>query len=216
MYRDFYGLPTRIIAKGIISGKIRRDLDAGSIKEKYGIDPKAPLVLFCGRMKIQKGPDLLVEAVPLVLKDRHDARFVFVGDGPMRPDCERRAHELGVADACRFLGYTSTMDKDDLVNACDLMCIPSRNEPFGIVVLEAWDACKPVVATKAVSIVNNLEDGLVAGIQSDSIAGCINRLLADPKEMAKLARAGCSRIENEFSWDHIAEKTEEVYVEAIK
>ncbi|MCU0637901.1 MAG: glycosyltransferase family 4 protein, partial [Methanothrix sp.] len=88
------------------------------------------------------------------------------------------------------------------------------NEPFGVVVLEAWDACKPVVATEAVSIVKNFEDGLLAYIQPESIAWCINRLLANPEEMAKLASAGCSRIDTEFSWDRIAEKTEAVYQEA--
>jgi glycosyltransferase involved in cell wall biosynthesis len=212
-----YSLPEekiRIIPNGIIVGKMRKGLDPGRVKEKYGIHPMAPLVLFCGRMSIQKGPDLLVEAVPRILNNRHDARFVFMGEGGMRPDCERRARELGVADACRFLGYTSSTEKEELVNACDLMCIPSRNEPFGVVVLEAWDACKPVVATEAVSIVRNFEDGLLAYIQPDSIAWCINRLLANPDEMAKLAKAGCSRIDAEFSWDRIAEKTEGVYKEA--
>ena len=134
----------------------------------------------------------------------------------MRAECERRARELGVADACRFLGYTSTADKEELVNACDLMCVPSRNEPFGVVVLEAWDACKPVVATEAVSIIKNFEDGLLAYVQPESIAWCINRLLANPEEMKKLAQAGCSRIETEFSWDRIAKRTEEVYEEARK
>jgi glycosyltransferase involved in cell wall biosynthesis len=82
------------------------------------------------------------------------------------------------------------------------------------VVLEAWDACKPVVATEAVSIINNFEDGLLAYIQPESIAWCINRLLANPEEMTKLARAGCSRIDAEFSWDRIAKRTEDVYEEA--
>ncbi|MGV8176103.1 MAG: glycosyltransferase family 4 protein [Methanothrix sp.] len=212
-----YSLPEdkiRIIPNGIIVGKMRKGLDAGRVKEKYGIHPMAPMVLFCGRMSIQKGPDLLVEAIPRILNSRHDARFVFMGEGGMRQECERRARELGVADACRFLGYTSSAEKEELVNACDLMCIPSRNEPFGVVVLEAWDACKPVVATEAVSIVKNFEDGLLAYIQPESIAWCINRLLANPEEMAKLASAGCSRIDTEFSWDRIAEKTEAVYQEA--
>ncbi|MCK9565457.1 MAG: glycosyltransferase family 4 protein, partial [Methanothrix sp.] len=194
----------------------KKGLDAGRVKEKYGIHPMAPLVLFCGRMSIQKGPDLLVEAVPHILRYRSDARFVFIGEGGMRPDCERRARELGVADACRFMGYTSSTEKEELVNACDLMCVPSRNEPFGVVVLEAWDACKPVVATEAVSIINNFEDGLLAYIQPESIAWCINRLLANPEEMKKLARAGCSRIDAEFSWDRIAKRTEDVYEEARK
>ena len=73
------------------------------------------------------------------------------GEGGMRGECERRASELGVADACRFLGYAPASDKEELVNACDLMCVPSRNEPFGVVVLEAWDACKPIVATEAIA-----------------------------------------------------------------
>jgi glycosyltransferase involved in cell wall biosynthesis len=165
-------------------------------------------------MSIQKGPDLLVEAIPRILYNRHDVRFIFMGEGVMRQDCERRAREIGVSDACRFLGYTSSADKEELVNACDLMCVPSRNEPFGVVVLEAWDACKPVVATEAVSIIKNFEDGLIAYVQPESIAWCINRLLANPEEMVKLTRAGCSRIETEFSWDHIAENTEKVYFEA--
>jgi len=186
-------------------------LNAGRVKEKYGIHPLAPVVLFCGRMSFQKGPDLLVEAVPLILRNRSDTRFVFMGEGVMRADCERRARELGVADACRFLGYTSSSEKEELVNACDLMCVPSRNEPFGVVVLEAWDACKPVVATEAVSIIKNFEDGLLAYVQPESIAWCINRLLGNPDEMKKLARAGFCRIEAEFSWDTIAKRTEKVY-----
>jgi glycosyltransferase involved in cell wall biosynthesis len=213
-----YSLPAdkiRIIPNGIVRGKMRRRLDAGRVKERLGIHPLAPVVLFCGRMSIQKGPDLLVEAIPRILRGRSDVRFVFMGEGGMRGECERRARELGVADACRFLGYTSSAEKEELVNACDLMCIPSRNEPFGVVVLEAWDACKPVVATEAVSIVRNFEDGLLAYIQPESIAWCINRLLSNPDEMKKLAEAGSSRVDSEFSWDMIAKRTEEVYDEAL-
>ncbi len=214
-----YSIPVEkmhIIPNGIMLGKMKRYLDAGRVKEKYGIHPLAPMVLFCGRMSVQKGPDLLVEAIPYVLRNRSDAHFVFMGEGGMRAECERRARELGVADACRFLGYTSSSEKEELVNACDLMCVPSRNEPFGVVVLEAWDACKPVVATEAVSIIRNFEDGLLAYVQPESIAWCINRLLSNPAEMKKLAQAGYSRIDAEFSWDRIAKRTEEVYLQALK
>ncbi len=209
-----YSIPASkitIIPNGIIAGKMRKSLDAGRVKEKYGIPPLSPMALFCGRMSVQKGPDLLVEAIPMVLKNRPDMKFVFMGEGDMRSACERRAGELNVGDACRFLGYTSPSTKEELMNACDLICTPSRNEPFGVVVLEAWDACKPVVATEAVSIIKNFEDGLIAYIQPESIAWCINRLLQNPEEMKKLGRAGHSRIEAEFSWDRIAKRTEEVY-----
>ena len=102
----------------------------------------------------------------------------------------QKARDLGVANSCRFLGYTSSADKQMLINACDMMCIPSRNEPFGVVVLEAWDACKPVVATDAVSIVNNFQDGLLAYIQPESIAWCINRMISNPKEMKRPGAGG--------------------------
>ena len=101
------------------------------------------------------------------------------------------------------------------MNACDLVCVPSRNEPFGVIVLEAWDAAKPVVATEAVSIIRNFQDGLQAYVQPESIAWCISRLLKSPEEMKELAKAGQNRIEKEFSWNRIAEKTEEVYAEIL-
>jgi len=214
-----YSIPeskVSIIPNGIVAGKIRRALDQGLVKERFSINPLAPMILFCGRMCYQKGPDLLVEAAPLILKERQDARFVFVGEGDMRSYCERRARELGVHEACRFPGYISSTEKQELMNACDLVCVPSRNEPFGMIILEAWDAAKPVVATEAVSIIRNFEDGLLAYIQPESLAWCINRLLNHPEEMKRLALAGQSRIEAEFSWDRIAERTEEVYNEVLR
>ena len=216
--KSVYSIPKNkisIIPNGIISGKVRKALDPARIKERYGIHPLSPVVLFCGRMSYQKGPDLLVEAVPHVLRTRQDVRFVFLGDGDMSSYCKGRSRDLGVADACRFLGYVSSAEKQELMNACDMACVPSRNEPFGVIVLEAWDAGKPVVATEAVSIIRNFQDGLLAYTQPESIAWCINRLLKNPEEMKKLAEAGQSRIEKEFSWERIAEKTEEVYAEVL-
>ena len=213
-----YSVPVdkiNIIPNGIVAGKLCRSLDAGRVKEMYGIHPLAPVVLFCGRMSVQKGPDLLVEAIPHVLRNRGDVCFIFIGEGGMKSECERKAWELGVSGACRFLGYLPASTKEELINACDIFCIPSRNEPFGVVVLEAWDACKPVVATEAVSIVRNFQDGLLAYIQPESIAWCINRLLANPEEMKEIAIAGWSRIEAEFSWDRIAKRTEEVYLKVL-
>lgn len=215
---QIYSIPKSkisIIPNGIKAGKFKRSSDAIKVKEKYGIYPGEPMVLFCGRMSIQKGPDLLVEAIPKILTSHGNVKFVFIGEGCMRHICERRAYELGVSGACRFLGYLPASEKEELMEACDIFCIPSRNEPFGVVVLEAWDACKPVVATEAVSIIRNFEDGLMAYIQPESLAWCINRLLCNPDEMKKLAQAGCSRIEKEFRWDMIAKKTEELYNKMI-
>ena len=213
-----YSIPDvkiNVVANGIVSGKIRRNVDSRSVKRRYHIGPDASMVLFCGRMSYQKAPDLLVEAIPLILKNHKEVKFVFAGEGDMMNACEYLAKRLKVNEACRFLGYITSQAKEALMNACDLLCVPSRNEPFGMVVLEAWDAGKPVVATEAVSIINNFEDGLLAYIQPESIAWCINRLLENREEMEKIANAGHKRIKAEFSWDKISERTEDVYGKAL-
>jgi glycosyltransferase involved in cell wall biosynthesis len=211
--QKIYSIPEskiNIIPNGI-ARKETRPLDPGMIKKKYGINPLDPLVLFCGRMSYQKGPDLLVEAIPLVLHKHNNAKFIFIGEGGMKPSCENRARNIGIQNACRFLGYVPGPQKDTLIRACDLVCIPSRNEPFGIIILEAWDLGKPVVATEAISTIKNFEDGLLAYIQPESIAWCINRLIENPTEMNNLCQAGQRRIETEFGWDRIVEKTKDVY-----
>ena len=102
-----------------------------------------------GGMSTQKGPDLLLEAVPGILEHRPDAKIVFVGDGDMRPYLEHRAWELGVHHAVRFLGAMGAWsDLENLYKSTDVVCVPSRNEPFGMVILEAWAAGKPVVVTE--------------------------------------------------------------------
>ncbi|MFA7037426.1 MAG: glycosyltransferase family 4 protein, partial [Methanosarcina sp.] len=148
------------IPNGINVGKIKRQVDPGKIKRNYGIHPCLPVVLFTGRMSYQKGPDLLVEAAAKVLRKR-DAQFVLIGEGEMRTHCEYQAQRLGIGNSCNFLGYAPDNTLIDWYNACDLVCVPSRNEPFGIVVLEAWDAQKPVVASDAVALVENFRTGII-------------------------------------------------------
>lgn len=217
--RKIYSIPEskiNIIQNGIARKEVKSSQDPGIVKKEYGINPLDPLVFFCGRMSYQKGPDLLVEAIPLVLKEHKDVKFIFVGEGDMRPECERLARKIGIQKVCKFLGYMPSSQKEALINACDLVCVPSRNEPFGIIVLEAWDVGKPVVATEAVSIIRNFEDGLLAYIQPESIAWCINRLIGNPHEMKKLGLAGQRRVEAEFRWDRIAERTEDFYDKSLR
>ena len=90
------------------------------------------------KVAFQKGPDILLEAIPPLLGFHPHARFVFAGDGDMRWGLEERARQLGVSQAVRFLGFKSGLELVELYKSCDLVCMPSRNEPFGIVLLEAW------------------------------------------------------------------------------
>ncbi|MDD1717969.1 MAG: glycosyltransferase family 4 protein, partial [Methanoregulaceae archaeon] len=208
-----YNVPERkitVVPNGIYPERFFRRVDAAAVKTKYGIHPLAPLVLFVGRLAYQKGPDLLLKAIPRVLAKRWDVQFLIAGDGALRPQLESMASGLPV----QFLGYIDDATLLDLLNACDVMVIPSRNEPFGLVLTEAWSAGRCVVATDVGGLGENIEnfvDGITVPAREESIAWGINYVIDDPVLMQRLGRAGRMKVLTEFDWDLIVEQTLEVY-----
>ncbi len=189
-------------------------IDAGAVRRMYDIGPMDPMVLFVGRMVYQKGPDILVQAIPDILKYYNNAKFVFAGDGEMRRSVEEQASTMGVAHATRFLGYKSGWRLADLFKACDVVCVPSRNEPFGIVILEAWSAGKPVVATSIggpSEIIWNEVTGLKISPEPDSVAWGLGTAFEDFDYARWMGRNGRIAVETVFSWDTIADHVLEVY-----
>ncbi len=203
-----------VIYNGVPAHKFDGWIDPGRVKSWYGIGPLDPTVLFVGRMSIQKGPDLLLEAVPHLLRHYHNAKFVFVGDGDMRPGLMHRSHQLCVAHATRFLGYRNGQELIDLYRAADVVCVPSRNEPFGITVLEAWAAGKPV----AVSINGGPNEfiwhevnGLKIYPNPDSVGWGIGTMFANFNWARWMGHNGRIAAETTFTWDNIAGLTRRCY-----
>jgi glycosyltransferase involved in cell wall biosynthesis len=135
---------------------------------------------------------------------------MFIGEGDMRPDCEALLKESGVSEYCFFSGYATDEVRQNWINACDILCVPSRNEPFGIVVLEGWDACKNIVATNAVNIIDNFENGVLVYQNPESIAWGINYVL-DNVHNNKMGLNGHQLIRSKYNWKNIAKHTTEVY-----
>jgi glycosyltransferase involved in cell wall biosynthesis len=184
------------------------------VKRRLWVDHMDPMVLFCGRMVYQKGPDLLVEAIPYVLSYYPQAKFVFAGDGEMRPHVEWRAHDLGVAHSTRFVGFKTGGELTDLYKACDVVCVPSRNEPFGIVVLEAWSAAKSVVVTNIGGpdeYVWHEVNGLKIHPHPESIAWGLGTLFTNFEWARWMGRNGRTAVEAVFNWDIVADKVLSVY-----
>ncbi len=189
-------------------------LDPGAIKGRYGIGPLDPTVLFMGRMSLQKGPDLLLEAVPGLLRHYSNAKFIFAGEGHLRGDLERRAHHLGVAHAVRWFGRLSMGEQVDIYKACDAVCVPSRNEPFGIIVLEGWAAGKPVVASQnggPGEFVWHNVNGLKIYPSVDSVGWGLGTLFTNWEWARWMGHNGRVAAETAFTWDKIAEQTENCY-----
>ena len=189
-------------------------IDPGEVKKRYGIGPLDPMILFAGRMTIQKGPDLLVEAIPFILRHYPNAKFVFAGDGHLRGAVENRSRQLGISHATRFIGHQNAWGLLDLFRACQCVCVPSRNEPFGIVILEAWSAGKPVVSTEIggpSEFVWQDVTGYRIQPQANSIAWGIGTLLANLEHAQWMGKNGRNAVEKDFSWDVIADHTLGVY-----
>jgi glycogen(starch) synthase len=136
----------------------------------------------------------------------------------MKGYVERRARELNVSHAVRFTGYVSEDEKIKILKASDCVVVPSRNEPFGIVVLEAWAVAKPVIATHgtgAGEIVWHEVTGLRVYQAPNSIAWGIKYIFSNFEKARWMGANGRRAAEEAFNWDRIADYTEKVYKELV-
>jgi glycosyltransferase involved in cell wall biosynthesis len=199
-----------VVPNGVIPSEYQRTVNTESVKKRYGIPPDAPLIFFIGRLAIQKGPDLLLDSVPSVIDEYPEAHVLIAGEGMMLAGLQMRARGLPV----RFLGLISDAEYVRLLNAADLVVIPSRNEPFGLVLLEAWSASRAVVATNVGGLSENIDhliDGVKVAVNTAAIAGGINRVIGDPVRLRSLGTEGRRKVEDRFRWDVIGGRVSSIY-----
>ena len=168
-------------------------LDRGS----YGTPDDAPLALALGRLHPNKGLDILIRAAETV-----PGLFVWIaGEGPERETLQRLTDELGLGGRVKFLGWRN--DRASLFKTADVCVYPSREEPFGNVVVEAWASGTPLLTTASTGprwLVRDGEDALMTPIDDvHALAGGIKRLMASPELCASLVAAGRRRVVDEFS-----------------
>ncbi|HUU84242.1 MAG TPA: glycosyltransferase family 4 protein [Phycisphaerae bacterium] len=215
--REIYQVPAEkmtAVHNGVNAARYNGEVDAACVRAKCGVGQRDPMVLFVGRLAWQKGPDILLAAIPGLLQERPQAKFVFVGDGEMRGDLERDARQMGLGQATRFLGYRNGSALVNLFKSADVVCVPSRNEPFGIVILESWSAGKPVVATRnggPAEFVSHGYDGLVVRDDSPSVGWGLGTTCSDFEHARWMGRNGRSTVQSRFTWNTIAARTERVY-----
>jgi glycosyltransferase involved in cell wall biosynthesis len=219
--RRIYQIPEdkiHVVPNGVNYRAFDGFIDPGEVKGRYGIAPMAPTIFSPGRMTLQKGMDMLVEAVPMVLASYPESRFIISGTGPEKDNVVRKAHETGAAHAIVFLEELPRHQYVDLIRAVDIVAVPSRNEPFGIVALEAWAAGKPVVATLAGGpreFIQHDVNGFLVDTTPGGLAHGIGSLLADHDHCRALGSNGRRAVEEKYNWDTIAGYTEGVYNYAL-
>ncbi|APZ35201.1 hypothetical protein BOH66_13810 [Microbacterium aurum] len=188
------------------------------LDEPAGTAPSLPgrYVLALGRVVHTKGFDLLLRAFAQArLPD--DVSVVIGGDGPERPALEALADEQGLVGRVLFTGR---LDRGAVVRAAAAsaaLAVPSRVEPFGIVLLEGWRAGVPVIATShggPPELINDGTDGwLVDPGDTVAFAAALERIFDVPEVSARIAAAGRDRV-TAFTWDRIAAEYATVYERA--
>jgi glycosyltransferase involved in cell wall biosynthesis len=168
-----------------------------------------------GRLGEQKAFHVLLDAVPRLLAAEPRTRVLIVGEGPLRGALEARARRLGVDKAVSFTGYLS--DPLPAFRAMDVFVLPSLDEGFGIVFLEAMAMGVPVVGTRVVGSVDAVEDGvtglLVPPRDPAILAEAVLRLLSDAELATRLTTAASSRVRQRHSRELATWRTEAMYHE---
>jgi glycosyltransferase involved in cell wall biosynthesis len=157
---------------------------------------EATLVLALGRLHPSKGFEILLEVVARV----PHIYLWLAGEGPEREALQQKASALKISDRVRFLGWRE--DVPDLLAACDMLAVPSRVEPLGNTIIEAWAAGKPVIASASAGpseLIESGQNGLLVPIgDADGLARAIVTLAGDRALRARLAEAGRARYQAEF------------------
>jgi D-inositol-3-phosphate glycosyltransferase len=199
-----------------------------SARSRLGVPEDAVVLLFAGRIQPLKAPDVLLRAVASLLERDPSLRPRLVvpvvggpsGTGLDHPESlAQLAASLGVDDVVRFVPPVAQSTLVDWYAAATLVCVPSYNESFGLVAVEAQAVGTPVVAAAVGGLTTVVRDGasglLVEGHRPDDYAAAMERIVSSPQLRATLSRGAVAQAAT-FAWERTADRTLEVYRTAAR
>jgi glycosyltransferase involved in cell wall biosynthesis len=211
-----YRLPAAqivVIPNGIDPAGFVPERPPAATRAALGLPSEARLIGLVGRLTRQKGPDVLIAALPALVSAWPQLRCLFVGDGVLGEELRRQAESRAVGPHCVFLG--PRRDVADLVAILEVVVLPSRSEGLPFALLEAMALAKPVVATRVGGSSEVVDDGrtglLVPPEDPAALAQALRWLLNRPAEAAAMGRRGRERVVREFSLGHSVGALQELY-----
>ena len=209
-----------VLTSGIDVETFRPDIDDSEIRARHGVDG-APLICCVSRLVPRKGQDLLIRAMPAILRAVPDARLLIVGHGPYEASLHRLARTTNVADRVIFTGRVSYEDLPRYFRAGDVFAMPCRSRWFGLdiealgaVFLQGAAVGRPVIAGDsggAPEAVKHEETGLVVDPTSvPAIADACIRLLSDRALAERMGSAGAAWVHRDYTWEAMAGRLTEL------
>ena len=203
-----------VIPNGVDVTKFYFSFNYWEIRNRFAHESEK-ILLFVGRLVPEKGLDVLIKALPIILGNGVNAKIVAVGEGPQRDEYQRLANYYGFGNKILFTGHIDDWTLRALYRVADVVIVPSRFEPFGIVALEAMAAHCPVVAS-AVGGLNEIVDYEGTGLKvplnnPDALAWAMLRVIKDVGFKDWIVNNAYQKCLWNYNWDKIAEWTTGVY-----
>ncbi|EMS73293.1 glycosyltransferase family 4 protein [Ruminiclostridium cellobioparum] len=208
----------RIINNGIDLKKFDNMAADPVFRQNYAAGNEK-IVFFVGRLVNEKGVHVLLNAIPEILKNYNDVKFVIAGKGPCLNNLTELSEELNITHKVYFTGFVSEEVLLKLYKCSDIAVFPSTYEPFGIVALEGMVAGIPVVVSDVgglSEIVDHREDGMkfYSG-NSNSLADCILELLKNNGLTERIKNNALKKVHRLYNWDNITDTILDEYKQVI-
>jgi glycosyltransferase involved in cell wall biosynthesis len=212
-------LPNGVNAKRFTQG------DPARFRSAYNIPAERQILLNVARIDPQKNQLALVESLEQLLRHRKDLHLVLIGPVTVESYGQQLRAKIDHAGLGQHVTLipglpAGSQELLDAYKAASIFCLPSRHEPFGIVILEAWAAGLPVVASRVGGIPGFTQNGIdVLHADCDitaSFSTAINALLNRPEQRARLSANGQARAFTEFDWSRVTDRLESLYRELAR
>ena len=183
------------------------------IKRSLGLSPRNVLIGSIGKFAPVKGHIDLIRAIPYIVSRHEEARFLLIGDGPLKPSFDAEIDRLGISKYVLFPGVIE--DITTILPGLDLVAAPSLSEGISNTILEGMLAAKPVVATRVDGNLEVVEEGvtgfLVPPKDPQAFAERLLYCLDHPRQMAECGSRGRERVLSEFSYERMMSGVYEIY-----
>lgn len=211
-----------VIPLGVNLEDYRQPPEKGEFRNKYPHLKDQKIILFLGRLSFKKGLDLLICAFSELLKKMGQVHCVIAGpdDENYGRHVKRWIREEKIENHVTILGFQDRKAKTELFRDCDLFCLPSHQENFGLSVVEAMAAGLPVVISEHVNLFREIKEagaGLVTPLESHELASALLALLSNDALRQSMGKRGKRLVEEHYQWSQVAQawlNTYEVLTEA--